>query len=627
LESQLLPLETHDFSENNLKNRHGFDQRPCGGGSGLMATAYLARWSGPVDESMDPYQAVDSNTSPLSLPAQKHVQDVIIIAGRGSALNNDELKNAVMTYGAVMTSMYETADPTAYNPATGAYYYSGSTIRNHGVTLVGWDDNYSRNNFAVAPPGDGAFLIKNSHGTSSGKQGYFWISYYDSQYAMTEESYAFVTSEEVTNYSRRYEYDPLGWVSSYGSDSPTAWYANVFTAADTEDLRAIATYAARNNSPYTITVYTGIADVPTSGTLAETVEGTFAQAGYHTVRLPNSVRLLPGQKFAVVVKLTTPGYNSPIPIELVIPGLSSAARANPGESFGSADGVTWIDATSVDSTANVVLKAFSSLVPKPTKTELKTTTSSPVVGSPVTLTATVTGDASTRSGSVTFKEGNSFLGSGTLNSIGQAMYSTTSLSQGPHSITATYEGDVANASSTSDAITVTVSDFSLPASIPSVSLIAGETKTATFAVSPVSGFTGTVSVACAVPANMTGASCSASPVQLAGSSGDSTLTVKTTGTGPIRITAISPRDTWLTACFGLVPVGLFWVGNPASRRRLRGWLICFVLTVLIAGAVSCGGNNKKDHTDSGTQAGTYLLTVTATSGTASHTMSVTVVVQ
>ena len=360
MESILLPSETDNFSENNLKNLSGFDMSPCAGGNSFMSTAYLARWSGPVNEPDDPYNEANTNTSPVSAPVQKHVQDVIVIPARSSALDNDMLKNALMTYGGVQVVM-EWSDG-AYNSATASYYYNASSTANHSVTLVGWDDNYMSTSFATTPPGNGAFLIKNSWGTSWGLSGYFWVSYYDTSLAIADSSFAFVETEPVSNYGRQYEYDPLGWVSSlgYGGATPTTgWFANVFSAVATEQLQAVSFYAASNGSPYVVSIYTGVAGPPTSGILAATTSGTLTSAGYNTVALPNPVTLTNGMAFSVVVKLTTPGYNYPIPFEYAISGYSSAATASPGQSYISSNGTAWSDATVVDPTANVCLKAFT----------------------------------------------------------------------------------------------------------------------------------------------------------------------------------------------------------------------------------------------------------------------------
>ena len=54
LESYLLPGVAWDFSENNMKNTHGFDWLHNEGGNEMIATAYLARWGGPVSEADDP---------------------------------------------------------------------------------------------------------------------------------------------------------------------------------------------------------------------------------------------------------------------------------------------------------------------------------------------------------------------------------------------------------------------------------------------------------------------------------------------------------------------------------------------------------------------------------------------
>ncbi len=97
-----------------------------------------------------------------------------------------------------------------------------------------------------------------------------------------------------------------------------------------------------------------------------------------------------------------------------------------------------------------------------------TTSGSPVtVGLPVTFHATVTGNGGSISGSVTFNDGSSPIGSGTLNGSGVATFTTTSLPVGSHTITATYTGDPNNASATSAAVTEVIQKATTTTSISS----------------------------------------------------------------------------------------------------------------------------------------------------------------
>jgi len=362
MESNLLPGETNDFSENHMKNTHGFDWGYNDGGNGDMATAYLARWSGPVNEADDPYNA-GSGVSPSGLSPRKHVQGVIYIPKRTSSPDNDNLKNAVMSAGAVYVTMYW--EPSYYNSDTRAYYYNGTSGSNHAVAIVGWDDNYDKANFPSVPSGNGAFIVRNSWGSGFGDGGYFYISYYDTKLAYTT-NYLFYNTEPTTNYSRIYQYDPLGWTSQIGYSSETGWFANIFTAQASESLVAVSFHNTSANSPYEIYIYTGVtAGVPRSGTLAATETGTIQYPGYTTIDLSSPVYLASGGRFSIVVKLTAPGVGTPIPLENRQEGYSSSATASAGQSFISSNGSTWSDLTTETGHANdnVCLKGFTTSSP------------------------------------------------------------------------------------------------------------------------------------------------------------------------------------------------------------------------------------------------------------------------
>jgi len=252
-------------------------------------------------------------------------------------------------------------DEAFYNAAKFAYYCDQDVEIDHAVAVVGWDDSFKKNNFAPAiPPGDGAFIVRNSWGKSWGQAGYFYLSYYDKTFS---QNAVFANAELPTNYSTIYQYDPLGLVTMIGTGEPTLWGANIFKATSAAKLKAVSFWTLSPNSSYEIYVYTNVtAGKPKSGKLASTKKGKIATAGYHTIVLKDTA-LTAGKSFSVVVKFTTPGWGYPLPIEGIMEGYSSAATAHPGESFASMDGKTWFDlVTEPDFAAyqfNVCLKAFA----------------------------------------------------------------------------------------------------------------------------------------------------------------------------------------------------------------------------------------------------------------------------
>ena len=393
LESTQLPGTTWDFSENNMKNTHGYDLSSCQGGNSLMATAYLARRSGPLVETSDPYSAVSTSATVASATNPStalHIDEVLFIPGRSGSSDNTNLKRVLMEYGA----MYSTIrwEESSYSPGTASYFYTGSRNANHAITIVGWDDSYDRNKFLTKPQANGAFIVKNSWGSSWGEGGYFYVSYYDT---CIGKDNAVILGEPLSDYLNIYQYDPLGWVTSYGEGDETAYGANIFTARNDENVAAAAFYTPAVNTKYQISVYRDTQNGPVSGSPLGTTSGTIPLPGYHTVPLSTVVPVSRGEEFSVVLKLTTTGYRYPIAVEYPYSGFSTRASANAGESYVSSTGNLWTDLSTVYANTNVCLKALTvpaGQIPAPSGTPIPTITPAPTPTTTSTPTPTMKTD-------------------------------------------------------------------------------------------------------------------------------------------------------------------------------------------------------------------------------------------
>ncbi len=436
LEASLLPGEHADFSENHLLNTSGFVPGRCEGGNEDMAAAYLMRWSGPVAEADDPFTAT-SFISPLNLAPRKHQQTMLELPGRAGYTSNDAIKQAVMQLGPIWTYIHWL--DSAYNHAKAAYYYSGASYHNHSVLIVGWDDNYSRTNFVSAPPGDGAFLIKNSWGTSRDHEGYFYVSYYDVWAG--RNLFYFPPGEPVTNYGSIYQHDPLGQTMTAGLGSESAWFANLFTADRDDELAAVGFYTTAPSSSYRVRVRKGVAGVPASGALAADVTGTLAYGGYETIRIA-AVPIAKGERFSVEVFVHSPGTRWPMSIEAPVAGYAAPTSAV-GQSFYSTDGAIWRDLTTKYPNANVCVKAYTRA---PDVTSLAVAPAAGAVGQALSLKATLTNDTThlpVAGALVAFSIAGSAVASAETDAQGQATVPFTpieALPLGDSTITASYAG-------------------------------------------------------------------------------------------------------------------------------------------------------------------------------------------
>lgn len=167
------------------------------GGLSAMAYHILASLIGTTTEEANPYPVGRSEAE--KLPSDyTNIAAQIMGAYNLEASDTEALKQQIQEHGSVKVSIYAISNASNYNTVfpiksngtvVGNVGYNSSTAAlygtykktNHDVLLVGWDDNYSKNNFVTGlqPENNGAWKARNSWGTGFGQNGYFWISYED----------------------------------------------------------------------------------------------------------------------------------------------------------------------------------------------------------------------------------------------------------------------------------------------------------------------------------------------------------------------------------------------------------------------------------------------------------------
>jgi C1A family cysteine protease len=400
--ASLAALETHlafrksryvELSENNLMTQlsrtydESFDRDADGGGDDLMSVGYYAAWRGPALAKDDPFPETKMAKDMILRPGIRpsfHVQEVLLLPERRDPLDNDLIKRSILNYGAVSASMWKGSDETFgpyYNEETFAWYYDRAVVNKggngHAVTIVGWDDSFPKASFKILPPGDGAFIVRNTKGPLWGQKqrkknlgGYFYVSYYDRMFLNKLDSlignHVFSRVDEASPYDRLYQHDLLGYnhpLKPAGTAQMVS-FANVFKATGRygELLKAVSFYTLAEGTRYEISVVTGFSKASSlsSGILAAT--GVLDLPGYYTIDFAEPIRLAPNTRFAVVVKQTA-ASTPVIAADSALGHKVKRSVSRPGESY-ILDG-NWTDLYSTHPNTNVCLKAFTVNLPAP----------------------------------------------------------------------------------------------------------------------------------------------------------------------------------------------------------------------------------------------------------------------
>ncbi len=370
-----LSLITNDGMSSHYEESRGLLQ---GGGNTWMASFMMASGIGPISESEMPYTSLPSsgNVSSSFFTSYENngycyrQNDYYIDNVKWFSINDPQaVKNAIMNYGAVTVSYFavtggvQLQDGTVYlekdflNYDTGAYYNYAIEGTNHAVLIVGWDDNYDKNNFVRTPDNDGAWLIKNSWGTWYGNDGYFWISYEDVG-LLSSDTVCQVNIEPTNGEIFEYQYAGASPSSGWGYYDE-AYIGNIYYAQGDEILKKVSYITDSPDTKCTIEVYTNVGSNPKSGFLAASKTVTETYAGIHTVDLDEIVRLTSGQKFSVIVHQEHSGLFYVRVTDDVDFWYVIQDETAPGQSYISSDGSCWRDLYDSDCTAMVMAYTYA----------------------------------------------------------------------------------------------------------------------------------------------------------------------------------------------------------------------------------------------------------------------------
>lgn len=340
------------------------------GGNSLLAAAGLADGLGLDREEFCSYG--DWNTGYPEYQrysGQYRLKTCECITRATDYVSQTKVKRWLMESGGVSMAFYSNRSLYYDNGTSYSYYAKNKSFyenANHAALIVGWDDEYSRENFSSdgRPSNDGAWLVKNSYGPDLFDDGYFWISYEDSSLG----SFCRFIAEKVSEHDDVYSYSGAGYITAYSFSAA----ANVFTAEYDCTITDAAFYMPAgnpDNTSYKILVYRleKNTDDPTKGECIGSASGSVPESGYYTVPLDKPAKLSKGEQFSLVLSMSAADRNRTVflPVEettAITSSFTLECEARPGESYVLNQGV-WEDTSEnvgeKGTLGNIPLKALA----------------------------------------------------------------------------------------------------------------------------------------------------------------------------------------------------------------------------------------------------------------------------
>ncbi|GEM_PF-1697174 len=278
--------------------------------------------------------------------------DISEAQGRIAEIKNMVYQDHSATIDIIYNSKY-------CNHSTGALYYpkqAGETLGDHRVCIVGWDDNYSRENFleSCRPDSNGAFIVKNSWGTKYGDRGYYYLSYQDDR-VFQSDIFSVSDISETQRYDNLYYYTEFTPYERIVMNTGDVWCANVYDiTSKNQVLNAVGIATLFKNTELEIYVN------PNSGMLNPdnlqlVYSGVKQEPGYETIELQDTLALPDKGKFAIAVRIISDDFS--LKDRKFIP--TGGWHTNAGQSYLSFDAQTWTDTSAQQIGYNFFINAYT----------------------------------------------------------------------------------------------------------------------------------------------------------------------------------------------------------------------------------------------------------------------------